>query len=85
MSTACLCLWRVKKWKYFGRHAEIFRGCLIPTRDYLCPVRLPRPRINSFGPTSQVHQRIMSPVEYAKRIAAVKAVDEFVKVIKLNE
>jgi len=27
----------------------------------------------------------MSPVEYAKRIAAVKAVDEFVKVIKLNE
>jgi hypothetical protein len=32
-----------------------------------------------------VHQRIMSPVEYAKRIAAVKAVDEFVKVIKLNE
>lgn len=79
MSTACLCLWRVKKWKYFGRHAEIFRGCLIPTRDYLCPVRLPRPRINTFGPTSQVHQRIMSPVEYAKRLAAVKAVDEFVK------
>jgi len=27
----------------------------------------------------------MSPVEYAKRIAAVKAVDEFVKVIKLKE
>jgi hypothetical protein len=27
----------------------------------------------------------MSPVEYAKRLAAVKAVDEFVKVIKLNE
>ncbi|GFG39374.1 hypothetical protein Cfor_08327, partial [Coptotermes formosanus] len=79
MSTACLCLWRVKKWKYYGKHAEIFRGCLIPTRDYLCPVRLPRPRINSFGPTRQVHQRIMSPVENAKRIAAVKAVDEYVK------
>ncbi|XP_023725858.1 ribose-5-phosphate isomerase isoform X2 [Cryptotermes secundus] len=79
MSIACSCLWRVKKWKFSGRHAEIFRGCLIPTRDYLCPVKLPRPRLNSFGPTSQVHQRIMSPVEYAKKVAAVKAVDEHVK------
>ncbi|XP_069703721.1 ribose-5-phosphate isomerase [Periplaneta americana] len=79
MSTASSCLWRVKKWKFSGRHAEIFRGCLIPTRDYLCPVKLPRPRIDSFGPTSQVHQRIMSPVDYAKKVAAVKAVDEYVK------
>ncbi|PSN32260.1 Ribose-5-phosphate isomerase [Blattella germanica] len=77
MSTSFL--WRVKKWKFSGKHAEIFRGCLIPTRDYLCPVKLPRPRINSSGLTSQVHQRIMLPVEYAKKIAAVKAVNEFVK------
>lgn len=76
-------MWRVKKWKFSGTHAEIFRGCLISTHE-LYPVKLPRPRINSFGPTIQVHQRIMSPVEYAKKVAAVKAVDEYVKVTKLG-
>ncbi|KAJ9577369.1 hypothetical protein L9F63_006049 [Diploptera punctata] len=73
------CLWKLKKWKFSRKHAEIFRGCLIPTRDYLCPVKLPRPRINSFCPTSQVHQRIMSPVDYAKKVAAIKAIDEYIK------
>lgn len=82
MSTTS-CLWRVKKWKFSGRHAEIFRGCLISTNE-LCPVKLPRPRITSFGPTIEVHQRIMSSVEFAKRVAAVKAVDEYVKVTKLG-
>jgi hypothetical protein len=74
-------VWKVKEWKFLGRHAEIFRGCLISTRD-LYPIKLPRPRINSFGPTIQVHQRIMSSIEFAKKVAAVKAVDEYVKVTK---
>ncbi|XP_066991619.1 ribose-5-phosphate isomerase isoform X2 [Anabrus simplex] len=73
------CLWKVKRWKFSGRHAEIFRGCILPSRNYLTPVKLPRPRINIFCPTSKVHQKIMGPVERAKQAAATRAVDEFVK------
>ncbi|XP_049961330.1 ribose-5-phosphate isomerase [Schistocerca serialis cubense] len=80
MSTASSwCLWRVKKWKFSGRHAEIFKGCIPPAREYISTVRLPRPRISRFCPARKIHKRIMGPHDSAKQAAAFKAVDEYVK------
>ncbi|CAG2066958.1 unnamed protein product [Timema podura] len=80
MALSAWCLWKAKRWRFSGCHAEIFRGCLIPFRDYSFPVKLPRPRINSFcNATSRVHQKVMGVVDDAKKAAAFRAVDDYVK------
>lgn len=73
------CMWKVKRWKVTGRHAEIFRGCWLPNLEF-CPVKLPRPRINNLCPTRQVHDKVMSCVDVAKKAAAHCAVNNYVKV-----
>nr|CAD7263954.1 unnamed protein product [Timema shepardi] len=80
MALSAWCLWKAKRWRFSGCHAEIFRGCLIPFRDYSFPVKLPRPRINSVcNATSRVHQKVMGVVDDAKKAAAFRAVDDYVK------